>query len=1260
MKRAAGLLAVFAFLITGLRFASGPATMKEGSAQAEAGNNAAASPKPVTRQDTTCEAFEYPATGIPGAADAEQNPNKNGEIARLIDRYLYGSAQKQRLTPGELPAGMRLMIVTIPDPRHTHLSLQFDRTLEAIQQAAQDERYTYDSSWLPWKTERVEYGTIADRNAEMKEAAEREVCPGLVLFRRGMSVGAPADCKDAAGAGPRSGDAPYQCGLFVFVVGEEPTAGLNRVQWDNALRWIDGHANKNRPDKTLRVLGPNFSGSMPSFVRALEDTAMYAGTFTSTLLYSGRIRGCASWRWLKRQLNPAPVPGAPPPTTVKLPVRIADFEENDALQTDRLYRYLKDRGHRLSEIAVLSEDETAYGGLPDAAIRSTETESVNPEDRPCNPEYYQNDRPVHLYYPRDISALRSAYQEQSIFSPGSRAEGGSQPHVVLRQESSRGLQEETDTIAPFSGNNLALTQEAQMYGIVNTLKTHGIRFVLLRSTNSLDYLFLTRFMHRAYPTAYIITAGSDLLFGREVDSTEFRGVVSLSSFPLLPRSQDWTRQVRNVPQHAHRVFGAYTMEGAYLAGRYLITDPGVTADESKAQTHYIHPAKADIPDYAFPFWDASTENSSESQPATWLAVIGRDGYWPLATLKETLGNSPRFSSLAEVKKSSNPTVGNPLDEAGQERLGLSASWRFFCVLALLLFAIHYFACRYGWHRQDLGIFVQFTRQPGRRGPGLIASGWAAVCCLLLILTLTALRIYAYLDLSDKEWVLVMGAATVGACVLAVIELRWWIAPRPDDPAPPAGKVWLRYYRIIMAWMFLAIALFGAGGWLTFEFWRDSESGITTAYRSIHMTSGVSPLVSILILLAGFYWWFWEALSGLALMGAGRPTLPRSPRECAARANSQLAESIEQAAMPFPGFGKSTALLYFLPLFVVLLLAVVLQRSWKVQAFDLVLHSLENPAFNRTLHALIGIELYLILLESIQLYSTWQMLKRLLVALDRLPLRRTFAAMQGLSMRSLWRLSGTSSRARSKIFSRQMESLAHLDNELQAPESRGCGIAAIRASVWTTWERGRLFLERRSEGRDFAMLNNEEAKSVRVAFRSCAETILQDLLAPEWRQERCSLEVQEAPKEGETQERIKLSDNLPVRAGEEFVCLIYVGYLQNLLGRMRTMVLSMAGLFAGIALAVGFYPYTPRPTISISLLVLLLLIGTVTGTVFAGMDRDSTLSHITNTQPGALGAHFWLRMVSFIGVPAMGLIVAQFPEVTDFVFSWIAPTMSAMQ
>ena len=1089
MKRGAGFLALFAFLLTGIHFAGGPASIKEAPEVKPEGSPA---PRIPAREETTCAAFAYSFQGNAQSGAAESNPNGSGAIARLVDRFVYGSAQRLNLTPGELPVGIKLMIATVPDPGRTHLSLQFDRTLEAIQQAAQDERYTYDSSWLPWKSTHVEYTTMADRNEEMKEAAQREVCPGLVLFRRSVAVGTPDDCKTALGGEPRSGDAPYQCGLFVFIVGEEPTGGLNRVQWDNALGWIDGHASKSRPDKVLRILGPNFSGAMPSFVRALEDSAMYAGTFTSTLLYTGRIRGCGSWRWLKRELNPPPASG-PAPTTVRLPVRIADFEENDGLQVDRFDRYLKDRGHRLSEIAILSEDETAYGGLPDAAARSTKAETENSEASPCNPEYRESDRPVHLYYPRDISAVRSAYQEQSIFSPSSST---SQPQTVLRPGPNENGREETDTIEPFSGNNLALSQEAQLYGIVDTLKTHGIRYIVLRSTNTLDYLFLTRFMHRAYPTAYIVTMGSDMLFGREIDSTEFRGVVALSSFPLLPRGQDWTLQTENVPQHAHRVFGSYQMEGAYLAGRFVITDPGVAPEETRSQRPFVHPAKIDIPDYARPFWETSMGNETEAQPATWLAVVGREGYWPIATLTQTLGDAPRFSNLAVIERARIQSPQNPLDRPRAQRLSLSSSWRFFCVLASLVFAMHYFACRYGWDRQDLGMFVQFTRLYGPRGPVLIAAGWAAVCSLLLVLFLTAARIFEWLGVMDRVWVVAMGVATALACMLAMLELRWWserVAAAPDEGQEneagrpgKARKSRALFYLPLAASMLGAIVLFGAAGCLIFEFGGNSESGVTTAYRSVHLTSGVSPLISLIAILAGFYWWFWQSLSGLALLGDGRPILPRSAQERLLGTGNDLADRIDQGALPFPSFGKSTLLLYLLPLSLVLLVAVVLQRAW-MQSFDLVLHSLENAAFNRTLHVLIAIGLYLILVECIQFYSTWLVLKRLLAALDRLPLRRTFAALQGLSMRSLWRLSGSSSRARAKIFSRQMESLLHLCNELNAFKWRHCGSDALRQAVHATWQAGKEFAERR---KDFAMLNNDDARSVRVTFRDCSEIMLE--------------------------------------------------------------------------------------------------------------------------------------------------------------------------
>jgi hypothetical protein len=61
-----------------------------------------------------------------------------------------------------------------------------------------------------------------------------------------------------------------------------------------------------------------------------------------------------------------------------------------------------------------------------------------------------------------------------------------------------------------------------------------------------------------------------------------------------------------------------------------------------------------------------------------------------------------------------------------------------------------------------------------------------------------------------------------------------------------------------------------------------------------------------------------------------------------------------------------------------------------------------------------------------------------------------------------------------------------------------------------------------------------------------------------------------------------------------------------------------------------------------------------------MFRDATLSHLTNTKPGELGSEFWLKFVSLGVGPAFGLLATVFPGVSDFLLSWLQPSLSAMK
>ena len=529
-----------------------------------------------------------------------------------------------------------------------------------------------------------------------------------------------------------------------------------------------------------------------------------------------------------------------------------------------------------------------------------------------------------------------------------------------------------------------------------------------------------------------------------------------------------------------------------------------------------------------------------------------------------------------------------------------------------------------------------------------------VCSLLLLLWLASAPLYDWMRRVDQIWVWIVGAFTIGGVLAIVLDLGRWPGGLTNNR--------LRFHPGAALWIFISLAIVGIVGLAGLNvFDYGKADGAITAYRSVHFTSGISPIVSLLFILGGFYWWFWQALCGLALLGEGRPILPScyALPDILSRISNLMAENIERFAIPFPEFKGAGKRLYLVPVCLLTLEACVLQRPWS-EGFDSVLHSLENRSMSWTLHILFAIGLYLLMMECIQLLTTWFALKRLLLALDRTPLRRTFAALQGLSMRSLWSLSGTSSRARFAVFSHQVESLNHLRNQLSSFGSRDFGDAETRRVVEETYEYGYAFVVQRSVGVDVAMVNTEDALTLRKNFSVCTEQILRGLLLPDWTEERCSLNLSEGGADETAKVRYPLSDNPVVKLAEEFVCMIYVGYLQNTIARMRTMVLSIVGIFAAIALSVACYPYSPRPLLALSLMVLLMLIGCVVAIVYAGLDRDNTLSHITNTEPGHLGLNFWVRIVSFVGVPALGLIVAQFPEVTDFVASWIQPGMSAMK
>ena len=134
----------------------------------------------------------------------------------------------------------------------------------------------------------------------------------------------------------------------------------------------------------------------------------------------------------------------------------------------------------------------------------------------------------------------------------------------------------------------------------------------------------------------------------------------------------------------------------------------------------------------------------------------------------------------------------------------------------------------------------------------------------------------------------------------------------------------------------------------------------------------------------------------------------------------------------------------------------------------------------------------------------------------------------------------------------------------------------------------------------------------------------------------------------------------VRNAEELVCLTYLGFAQNLLGRVRTIVLGGVYLFIALSIAVSSYPFDPSTFLSGVLLLLFIVFGGVVVFTYADMHRDTTLSHVTNTKPGELGSEFWFKVIGYGAAPLLGLITQVFPEWSGFLFSWLQPGLSSLK
>lgn len=115
---------------------------------------------------------------------------------------------------------------------------------------------------------------------------------------------------------------------------------------------------------------------------------------------------------------------------------------------------------------------------------------------------------------------------------------------------------------------------------------------------------------------------------------------------------------------------------------------------------------------------------------------------------------------------------------------------------------------------------------------------------------------------------------------------------------------------------------------------------------------------------------------------------------------------------------------------------------------------------------------------------------------------------------------------------------------------------------------------------------------------------------------------------------------------QFLALRVAAWLRYVFAHMRCCLIG--ALICGLLALVGVTAYVFQPKQFVSLAIWLALATAVglTLLVFLQMDRNATLSRIGDTTPGKVSfdSAFWTKIFTYVGIPALGLVATQFPQV----------------
>jgi hypothetical protein len=783
------------------------------------------------------------------------------------------------------------------------------------------------------------------------------------------------------------------------------------------------------------------------------------------------------------------------------------------------------------------------------------------------------------------------------------------------------------------------------------------------------------------PECRLVFPNADLFFGHPDFSSDLRGSIVGSTYPLFSKNQSWSYPFSG--GRAQRVFTNNGEHGYFNAVIAL-----------------LHPEGGhNLLEYGPPFPEWCPQEADRHCPPVWISVVGQGGFSPVTAVAATDGNA--FDGYLFRRDARAPGDGGERRPRAELVPGYPTLW----IVAVLGVALLLGNAGYAYARAAVypaagatpggaddarGLLELFRPRADSRRRG---QRFYVFVCLSSCLATFAFLGYVWL-IPHAGWILgreypvrvsyphrvapavIVLLTSAFALLLLLRATRAVVQTTAVPPAPPAdagvrsaerkrprylARV-LGQHRVallcLILLLILTVHLAGRRGQSPSEQSDDHLVFLTNIEplfffeRATNLTSGVSPAMSVVLLGFAFYLWGYVQLKRLAIRDRWRGVDPFPPprtddEKSCLKQLAKCRNHLEYVLVkPRSAFTVRWAALVWLALaFVFCRIA-----SRFTPAVDGIF--IESVL----LVALAGLAM-LIVSSWMYLRKLWGSTRDLLVAVTLLPLHGAFQRIPRALTQSLGPYLSYARDGRRQLLNQR----ARL---YQMTASDYAGVAGNLSAAAALPPDMVLDLKKAMTSPGDGARGDWETFS--VAARALLRTLLhvrrnpalaENLLPPEPRAEDAAEHAGGRPAvpSGDAAVRHWLTQ------AEDFVALEVTVYLSQFFVQLRNLTLFLSFAPMLLLLAVSSYVFQPQRA------WLLLAGGTIALMTFfvirtvTQIERDELISRIQKTTPDRLNLHWaFLSHVALYAAPLLGVLVAVSSSSSDLLHTWLDPLLQIVK